>query len=152
MNNYSALLRSFIIFGLCVVLAVWLGFLLAGPWTYSSMVIYGILGFILIFPILLRWHFPLMVLSYNMAVTVFVLPGNPTLGLCMIGLSLGLSVVQRMISRESTFIYMPQIALPLVFLLVVVVVTAKLTGFGLRSMGGSVYGGSKYVTLIAGIL
>ncbi len=152
MNNLSALFRSLIIYAVCVVLAIWLGYLLTGPLTYSSMFIYGGLVFLLLSPILLRWHFPLMVLSWNLAITIFVLPGRPALGLCMIALSLVLSVLQRMISRESQFIRVPQITLPLLVMLAVVVVTAKVTGFGLRSLGGAVYGGGKYVNLIAGIL
>ena len=58
MNN--ALLRTLVIYAVCVVLAIWLGFLLAGPLTYSSLVIYGLLAFVLVLPILLRWHYPLL--------------------------------------------------------------------------------------------
>jgi hypothetical protein len=150
MNN--TFLSSLLIYLLCVVLAIWLGFLLAGPMTYSSMFIYGALVLLLVSPILLRWHFPLMVLSWNMAVTLFFLPGNPMIGWCMIVLSLGISILQRMISREHHFIRVPQITLPLLAMLAVIAVTAKMTGFGFRVFGGSVYGGQKYVNLIVGIL
>lgn len=150
MNN--TLLRSLIIFGACIVLAVWLGFLLAGPLTYSSLLVYGGLAFILLFPVLLRWHYPLLLLSWNLAVTIFVLPGQPTAALGMICLSLGISVLQRMISREHNFIAVPQIILPLIVMLGVILVTAKMTGVGLRSLGGEVYGGKKYFYLIGGIL
>jgi hypothetical protein len=152
MNNSSALFRSLIIYAVCVVLAIWLGYLLAGPLTYSSLFIYGGLAFILVSPILLRWHFPLLVLSWNMAVTLFFLPGNPMLGWCMIILSLGISVIQRMVSREHQFIWVPQIVLPLLAMLVAIALTAKMTGFGFRVFGSSVYGGQKYVTLVVGIL
>ena len=152
MNNVPAFFRSFIIYAVCVVLAIWLGFLLAGPLTYSSLAIYGFLAAVLIFPLLLRWHFPLLLLSWNMAAFVFFLPGRPSLCLTMIALSLGISVFHRMLSRESRFIQVPQLVLPLLCLTVVIVVTAKLTGLGLRTFGSDVYGGKKYVYLLGAIL
>ena len=106
------------------MLAIWLGLSLAGQLTYSSLVIYGVLGFILVFPLLLRWHYPLILLSWNMAVVVLFLPGRPSL-LPLIAMSLVISVLQRMISRESQFIHVPQITLPLFFMLAVIAVTAS---------------------------
>ena len=150
MNN--TFLRSLIIYAACVVLAVWLGFLLAGPLTYSSLFIYGGLAFLLISPVLLRWHYPLMVLSLNMAVTIFFLPGSPTLALCTVCMSLAISILQRMVSRDHSFIRVPQITLPLIVMLAVIAVTAKMTGFGLHAFGNAVYGGKKYVYLVIGIL
>ena len=152
MNNISGAFRTFIIFAACVVLAVWLGFMLAGPLTYSSILMYGTLGFILMFPILLRWHYPLLLLTWNTTLLAPFLPGRPSLYLVMIVLSLGISVMQRTLSRESQFITVPQIILPLVFMLGVIAVTAKLTGTGLHAFGGEVYGGNKYVYLVIGIL
>lgn len=148
----SPFFRSLIIFGVCIVLAIWLGFLLAGPLTYSSLAIYGLLAFILVFPLLLRWHYPLLLLSWYMYASVFFLPGSPSVVLPMIALSLGISVMQRMISSESRFIRVPQITLPLVLMLGVIAITAKLTGFGLRVFGSGVYGANKYFYLVAGIL
>ncbi|HUA68265.1 MAG TPA: hypothetical protein VMA13_06930, partial [Candidatus Saccharimonadales bacterium] len=151
MNN-SALLRSLIIFGMSVVLAVWLGYLLATPLSYSQLVIYGLVTLILVFPILLRWHYPLLLLSWNLTVVVFFLPGHPSLCLLMIAMSLGISVLQQLISRGGRFISVPQITLPLFGILVVIAFTAELTGWGLRSFGSEVYGGKKYVYLVGGIL
>ena len=100
----TAFFRTLIIFGVCVVLAIWLGLSLAGQLTYSSLVIYAILGFILVFPLLLRWHYPLMLLGWNMAVVVLFMPGRLQVCLPLIAISLIISVLQRMISRESQFI------------------------------------------------
>ena len=148
----AAFLRSLVIFGFCVVLAIWLGLSLAGQLTYSSLVIYAILGFILVFPLLLRWHYPLMLLGWNMAVVVLFMPGRPQLCLPLITISLLISMLQRMISRESQFISVPQLSLPLFFMIAVVVVTARMTGFGLHVFGAAIYGGKKYFYLLAGIL
>lgn len=152
MNNFAALFRSFIIYTVCVVLAVWLGFLLATPLTYSQLLIYGLLAFILIFPVLLRWHYQLMLLSWNMAAVVMFLPGRPSLFLLMVAFSLGISLLQRMIRKDSQFVSAPQITLPLLCLIGVVVFTAKMTGLGLRALGSDVYGGKKYIYLLGGIL
>lgn len=148
----TAFFRSLIIFGVCVVLAIWLGLSLAGELTYSSLVIYAILGFILVFPLLLRWHYPLMLLGWNMAVVVLFMPGRPEVCLPLIAISLLISVLQRMISSQSQFITVPQIILPLVFMLAVVIFTAKMRGFGVRALGGSVYGGHRYFYLVSAIL
>ena len=150
--NNAAILRSLIIYAVCVVLAIWLGYLLAGPLSYSSLAIYGFLAAVLTFPLLLRWHYPLLLLSWNMTAFVFFLPGHPSLCLTMIALSLGLSVFQRTLSKKSQFIHVPQLVLPLLCLVVVAVITAKLTGLGLRTFGSDVYGGKKYVYLLGAIL
>jgi len=152
MNNLSVAFRSLIIFGVCVLLAVWLGYLLANPLTYSSLGLYGFLAFILVFPVFLRWHFPLLLLCWNMAAVVFFLPGRPGVVLPMIMMSLGISILQRMISKEKQFLRVPQITLPLLCLLAVIVATAKMTGMGIRSLGSEVYGGHKYAYLVVGIL
>ena len=152
MNNVPAFFRPLVVYGTCVILAIWLGYLLASPLTYSSLAIYVFLAAALTFPLLLRWHFPLLLLSWNMAAFVFFLPGQPSLCLVMIALSLGISVFQRMLSKESQFIHVPQLVLPLLCLIAVAVVTAKLTGLGLRTFGSDVYGGKKYVYLLGGIL
>lgn len=152
MTNTPAILRTLTIYAICVVLAIWLGFLLAGPLTYSSLLIYGILAFILFVPILLRWHYPLLLLSWYMYALVFFLPGQPAVVLPMIVLSLGISIIQRTISRGSQFIRAPQITLPLLCIIGVVVFTAKMTGVGLHVFGSNIYGGRKYFYLVAGIL
>jgi len=152
MNNVPAAFRSFIIYAVCVVLAIWLGFLLATPLTYSQLFIYGFLAFIAISPILLRWHYPLLLLSWYMYASVFFLPGRPSVFLPMVVLSLGISIIRRTISHESQFIRVPQLILPLSFMLAVIAITARLTGFGLRVFGGATYGANKYFYLVGGIL
>ncbi|MGD1089271.1 MAG: hypothetical protein ABR955_11175 [Verrucomicrobiota bacterium] len=152
MNNVPAYVRSFITFAVIVPLALVFGYLMTGPLDVSTLAVIGIVAAILIFPLLLRWHYPLLLLCWNLAAIAFFLPGSPSVCLVMIALSLGISVLQRMISKESQFIIVPQIIFPLLCLLAVIVVTAKFTGLGLRSFGGEVYGGRKYVYLLGGIL
>lgn len=153
MNNAPVILRSLIIYVMCVPLAFFIGYLLANPLDYSTFAIFGVLALVLIFPLLLRYHYPWLVFSWQAAIVLFFLKGAPSLCLVMVVLSLGISVLERILSPEKRFISVPQLTWPLIFMLAVVLVTAKLTGgFGLRSFGGDVYGGKKYINLIIGIL
>jgi hypothetical protein len=156
MNNSAAVLKALIVYAVCVPLAIVLGYAsvsLANSPGYSNFALFGVLALILCAPILLRWHHPLLVLSWNLPLMIFFLPGSPGVYLPMMAVSLGVSVLQRTISRDKHFIPAPQITWPLLFLALVVLVTAKLTGgIGLHSLGSSVMGGRKYVGVLAGIL
>jgi hypothetical protein len=152
MNNAPAIFRSLIVYAICMPLAIMMGYLLTNPLDYSTAAIYGVFALILSLPILLRWHYPLMLLCFNTSIVVFFLKGRPDLGLVMMVLSLGISTLERILSSEKSFIRVPQITWPLICMVVVVLFTAKLTGgFGFRALGSEVYGGKKYVDLLAGI-
>jgi hypothetical protein len=158
MNNAKATLRSVITFAVVVVLALLFGYYLTVNGGFridytdplDDLVVFMIS--VLVFPLLLRWHYPLMLLCWNLTVSAFFLPGSPSMALVMIALSFGISVLQRTLNKDSQFINVPQITLPLLCLLAVIVVTAKMTGMGLRTFGGDVYGGKKYVYLLGGII
>ncbi len=153
MNNAPAILRSLITFALIIPLAVVVGYMLTNPLQYSTLAIFGVLALALIFPLLMKWHYPLMLFCWNTSAVAFFVKGAPAFSLVMITLSLGISVAERMLSQEKQFIRVPQITWPLLFLIAVVLFTAKMTGgFGLRAFGSEVYGGKKYVFLIIGIL
>jgi len=155
MNN-PAILRSLIVYAVCVPLAVWVGYLLtsvAELSSRSSLIYAGIFVLVLCAPLLLRWHHVLLVLCWNLPLMVFFLQGSPLIWLPMVAISLGISVLQRTVNSDMRFISAPQITWPLIFLTVVVLFTAKMTGgFGLRSFGGEVMGGKRYVFLLGAIL
>ena len=156
MNNSAAILRALIIYAICIPLAIvvgWMAVSLANSPTYANFGVFGVLALILSSPILLRWHHPLLVLSWNLPLTVFFLPGRPQVYLPMVVVSLGISVLQRAMNKDMRFISAPQITWPLLCLVAVVLVTAKLTGgIGLHALGSEVMGGKKYVVLLAGII
>jgi hypothetical protein len=121
--------------------------------SYANFSAFGLLALILGAPILLRWHHPLLVLSWSMPLTIFFLPGKPQLYLPMLLVSFGISMLQRAMNKDKRFIPAPQITWPLLCLAAVVLATAKLTGgIGLHALGSEVMGGKKYVFLLAGIL
>lgn len=155
MNNVnpSALLRSLIVYAVCVPLAIIVGYVLTNPLDYQSIGFMGVLLVVLIFPLLMKWHYPLLVFSWSFPISLFFLPGHPNLFLPMVVASLTISVVERILNRNQHFLPAGGIQWPLLGFLAVIFITAKLTGgFGLRSMGSEVYGGKKYVTLVIGIL
>ena len=151
--NPTALLRSLIVYAVCVPLAILLGYLLTNPLDYQSIGFIGVLMAILIFPLLMKWHYPLLVFSWSLPATLFFLPGHPTLFYAMVACSLSISVVERILDRNQPFLPSTAVRWPLLAFLVLIVITAKLTGgFGIRSMGSEVYGGKRYIGLFVGVL
>ena len=155
MNNSAAILKALIIYAICVPLALVVGYmavLAVNSPSYSNYIAIGVLALLLSAPILLRWHHPLLALSWNLPLTVFFLPGKPPAWLPLLVLSLGISVLQRAMNRNARFIPAPQITWPLLCLMLVVLLTAKLTGgIGLHALGSEVMGGKKYIYVLAGI-
>src|ERR1019366_1861457 len=156
MNNNAAILRSLIVYSICIPFAIWMGYLLAAEsplYERSNWIIWGLLGLLFCAPILLRWHHLLLIASWNFGMTLFFLPGTPSLMMPMVCLSLAISVLHRTLNSEARFISAPQITWPLVCLTAVVLITAKLTGgIGLHSLGNETMGGKKYIMLFIGIL
>jgi hypothetical protein len=152
--NPTAMLRSLIVYAICVPLAITVGYVITSVTSdYSSIGFIGILAAILIFPLLMKWHYPLLIFSCSLPATLFFLPGHPSFFLAMVATSLTISVVERILNRNQPFLSAGGVGWPLLALLAVVLITAKMTGgIGLRSMGSEVYGGKKYVFLIVGIL
>jgi len=151
-TNTPALIRTLLIYAVCIPLAVIIGYMLASPFDRSTFIYAGIFGMLLVFPLLLKWHQPLLLFSWHTGIVIFFLNGYPDLWLAMVPISLGISVLERTLNSKMRFIRVPQITWSLVCLLAVVVFTAKLNGgFGMRSFGSEVYGGKKYVFLFIAI-
>ena len=135
MSNAPAILRSLIIYAICVPLAIAVGYMVTNPMDYSTLGVFGVLALVLASPLLLRWHYPLLVLSLQMSLSVFFLKGAPSLWLVMAVLSLVISLLERTMNSEMHFIRVPQITWPLICLAGVVLLTARLTGgFGLTRL------------------
>jgi len=150
-NNVPAILRSLIVYGICVPLAIFVGWTLANPLDLDTLGFYGVVIVVLLSPIILRWHREFLVFSWSASISVFALPGAPNLWIVMVFISLTISVLERIIESDLKFIRVPQVTWPLMVFFAVVIVTAELTGgIGLKAFGGTVYGGRKYVLLIAG--
>jgi O-antigen ligase len=153
MSNVSGLLRALLIYGCCIPLAVVVGYLLATPLDPYSLGVVGILLLVLSVPLLLRWHHVWLIASWNMSAVIFFLPGRPGLWMGLAGASLAIGIVQYAINRNMKFLYIPSVTRPLLFLTIVVLVTARLTGgIGLKAMGSQINGGKYYVVIFASVI
>ena len=152
MDKTPDILRTLVIYAVIVPLALFIGYMMANPLDTSTFIESGLIVAVLLFPLLLRWHHPLLIISWNLGMYLFFLPGQPDLWMMMALISLLITVLQRAMGAVKQLINVPQVTLSLVFLVAVVVFTAKMTGMGLRTAGSEVYGGKKYVYLLVAIL
>lgn len=151
MASTFAVTRNHLIFGLCLPLAVLLGYMLADSDDPASrLVVLSALG-VLAVPLLMRWHHPLLIFSWNLAAQP-ALPGYPQLWALMALLSLFFAVLNRSINPEFQFARVPALTRPLLALSLVVLATAFLTGgIGLRILGSSAVGGRGYFYIFAAV-
>src|SRR2546425_10081190 len=94
-----SLFRSLLIYGICVPLALVLGYLISTPYDFTSFTVVGLVLFFLLVPLLLRWHHVWLIASWNMSVVLFFLPGRPVVWLLLAWISFGISVLQYILNR-----------------------------------------------------
>jgi hypothetical protein len=153
MTNPRSVIQSLFVYLICLPLAVLLGYMLANPLDMTTFTTIGVLLFVLSIPLLLRFHYPLMLFAWNCGAVLFFLPGRPQIWLAAIALSLGISIVHRMIDKQFQFIHAPEIMWPLLVMIGIIFITARATGgIGIRSLGSDVMGGRRYFQLVIGIL
>jgi hypothetical protein len=152
MLNDFALPRTLLTFGICIPLAIFLGYLLADPLQFSTLFFLALTMLALMVPLALTRHYFMLIVSWNASVILFFLPGQPPLGTVMALLSLGIFMLNRSMRRQSTAIDVPYVKWPLLFILLVVLVTAKLTGgMSGQALGGETWGGKRYLGLLGAI-
>jgi len=152
MKEVLARLRPWLPWGTCSLAACCLAYLLTQPMDYVTAAMLLGMACFLLFPLLLRWHYPLLLVSVMMPVTMFFVKGNPPAWMVMMGVSLIISLGERAMSGVGRFVTISQIAQPLLLLGGIVLVTAELTGgLGFHSLGGEVFGGKKYAQIFAAI-
>src|ERR1700692_394104 len=124
MSNSFLLIRALIIYGVCLPLAVVVGYMLATPDDSASVLSLAIVFSLLTIPLFLRWHHQWLIATWNMSAVVFFLPGTPSIGLAICAVSLTLSLLQHTLNKNVKFVYVPTLAWPLAFLAAVVLATA----------------------------
>src|SRR5882672_1940425 len=128
MTNRISIMRSLLIYGLCIPLAIYLGYLLANPMDQVSLGFVVAVLLLPLLPLLLRWHHVMLIICWNMSAVLFFIPGSPYLWILMTALSLGLTVLQHILKRNISFAVVPSVMWPLLLLAMVIVVTIKLRG------------------------
>jgi hypothetical protein len=155
MTNPANAMRMLVTYAICIPLAIFMGFTMTevgdNP-DYSSLFVVGLVIAVLASPILIKWHYPIMIFGMGLPMICFFLKGKPPLTEVVVILSLSISVVERTINSERRFIKAPVIVWPLLYTVAMVLFTAEMTGgIGLHSLGGNLGGGQKYLTLFIGI-
>jgi hypothetical protein len=149
----SSLFSGLLAFGICVPLALFLGYLLATPLEPTSMVFVSLMLFLLVSPILLKWHHEALIVSWNLALAAFFLPGAPAVGYLVGGLSLFFSAAKRALLRQANQIHCPSVSIPLVLLAAIVLITAQQTGgIHARSLGSDAWGAMRYFQVLGSIV
>lgn len=153
MSDASSVVRALLIYGFCLPLAIFVGYLLAAPMDVASLSMLGILFGVLFIPILLRWHHAWLVATWNMTMLAFFLPGKPNFTLIMCVVSFTFSMLQHILNKRFKFLYVPSVAWPLFFLGAVVLYTARLRGgLGMQIVGGQSFGGKRYLFILLAVL
>jgi hypothetical protein len=153
MFRESALLRGLLVGGVCLPLALFLGYQLATPEDRSSLFFVGVAFCALLLPFLLRWHHSALLLCWNLPIVIFFLPGQPSLGIVMAAVSLGVSITGRALNKQSPFLKCPPVTFSLLFLAALTLFTAKMTG-GIHgnAFGSTTNGASRYLGVFGAII
>jgi hypothetical protein len=154
MTNAPALFRSLLVYGICLPLAVVLGYMVATPLDLTSLGMEVIVLSVLAIPLLLRWHHIWLIAAWNSTAMLFLIPGKPQAWMFLAAISLVISILQYAVNRNMRFLSAPTVAWPLFFFTVVILITARLTGglFSARVFGGDTYGAKKYFTMLAAVM
>ncbi len=153
MDNQLTLPRTILIYSVCAGLALVLGYLLADPFKYTTVGLVGLVLLVLSLPVLMRQYHFLLVLSWNANIVVFFLPGQPNVLMVMAAIGTSIALFDRALVQKVRFKYDPWVAGTLVFVVIVVVVTAYLSGgIGVRSLGSESYGGKKYLYILGAVM
>src|SRR5258706_12398830 len=111
-----SLFRSLMIYGICVPLALMLGYLITTPYDFTSFTVVGAVLFLLLIPLLLRWHQVWLFATWNMSVVLFFLPGRPLLWLPLAWISLLMAFVGHILNRNRKFLNVPELWSPVVLM------------------------------------
>lgn len=148
----SALLRTLLVYGIIVPLAVLLGWMVSNPYDPQSMGFIGAVVFVLLIPVLLKYHSAMLVFSWNALMIVFFLPGQPSLWALMTGANLAMAVGYRILQRRPLFTHVPMLTFSWLALAAVILITAKIRGgIGVRALGSGSYGGKQYFYVLMAI-
>jgi hypothetical protein len=148
-----SLFRSLLIYGICVPLALVLGYLITTPYDFTSFTVVGLVLFLLVVPLLLKWHHVWLIAVWNMCAVLFFVPGKPMLWLPLTWISLFISVFHYTLNRKAKFLYVPEVIKPLILLVLITLVTAKLRGgFGVRAFGSETFGAKRYFMIVTAIV
>ena len=151
MTNPANAMRMLITYVIVIPLAILVGYLLTDPLDYGTLGFFGLIIALLLSPILIKWHYPILVFGLSCPAICFFLVGRPPLWQVVALLSLGISLVERAMSSRR-FLSVPVATWPMLYMAAMAYITSRLTGgIGLHQLGGDTGGGRKYLAIFIGI-
>jgi hypothetical protein len=153
MTNNPALARSLLVYVICLPVAIFLGFLLSDPLDKQNAGIFAVGLLLLLLPVLLRWYHAWLITIWNMTITFIYMPGMLPGWMPMACIAFAVAVGHYVMNRERKFLPSYSVSSSLVFLGLVVFITAEMQG-GLRfnAFGDEAIGGKRYVFIWVAIL
>lgn len=153
MSNDTAAFRSLLIYAICLPLAIYLGYLVADPLDRTSQVMVGLVLFLMALPLFFRWYHPWLIAVWNSSLLFMFLPGQLQGWTIMALIGFGVAVGHYIINRDRKFLEAPWVSRSLIFLAIVVAVTAKCRGgIGFHVLGDEGIGGKRYVLIWVAIM
>jgi len=153
MITNTALVRSMVVYAICLPLALILGYLIANPLDRTTDITLLIVMFLLLLPLLLRWYHAWLITIWNMSITFLYLPGLLPGWMPMACLGFAVAVGHYILNRERKFLVAPSVTWSLVFLGLVVAITAKFRGgLGFNALGNDAVGGKRYLWIWVAIV
>lgn len=146
--------RGLLIFALCLPLAILMGYMLADPMMGSNRMFISAALMALLIPLLLSIHHRALIWVGSAVMIAFFIKGEPQMWMLVAGLSFGIAILSRPLSKVKIKpVWEKWVLAALILVMSCVAITAFLTGgIGLRVLGSSVYGGRKYIALIASFI
>lgn len=152
MSGSGSGIKALIVYAIGLPIAILLGYMVADPGRGDIMVM-GMILVALLIPLLLKWDHALLLLTWNMSAVLFFLPGSPQVWLGVACGTLGVAVLRRSILREAKFVQAPSVVLPVLFLGLVALITARLTGgIGVAALGSQTVGGRRYILIFGAVI
>jgi hypothetical protein len=153
MTNNPAIVRSLLVYIICLPLAILLGFLVSDPLDKHNVVMFGVGALLLLLPLLLRWYHAWLIAIWNMTVTFIYMPGLLPGWMPMACIAFAIAVGHYILNRERKFLPSQSVSSSLVFLALVVLLTAKMRGgLGFNAFGDDAVGGKRYLFMWVAVL
>jgi hypothetical protein len=150
--------RSLVVYLVCLPLAIFLGYLLVNIATdpYGNIVSTGLVGvllMLLVSPLLIRWYHPWLITVWNSTLLFMFLPGRLPGWAVMAMMGFWIAIGHYILKRDRRFQSAPSVTRSLIFIAVVVGMTAKMRGgIGLHVFGDEAIGGKRYILIWVAIM
>lgn len=153
MTNNPAIVRSLLVYAICLPVAIFLGFLLSDPLDKHNAIMFaGGVG-LLMLPLLLRWYHAWLIAIWNTTITFIYMPGLLPGWVPMACIGFMVAVGHYVMNRDRKFLDSQSVGLSLIFLALVALFTAKLRGgLGFNALGDEAIGGKRYLFIWVAVI